>query len=391
MARAVPTRPAGPARRPSPGGLAACAHDASIVRGVPNGENRPPTGTLVELDRHPIATGGSPCTPRPAAPTTRGARPHDRPDAPASGTPVAAGGRGPGRRRPAAGGSGGPRRRRRAHVQRASGASLTFEEPVADRDRPAAPPAEEATVDDRRVGLRPRGRRHSAAAVWTSDDGREWERTRREPGPQAASASRSRPPARAPTALSARGPRRRRRPRPTPPSGARRGDEWARVSPRSMGGDHEQWAFDVAAGDGGILVAGGENVWGEVRPAACGSAPTARRGRASTAAPAGRSTRPARSVRAVAAVGDGFVAVGSRTVDGEQDGVAWFSADGESWEPVDAPAWRAAAARRCSAWRCRRRGLVAGGYVRPTPGQGEPGRVALERRAHWGPPSRRCR
>ena len=84
-------------------------------------------------------------------------------------------------------------------------------------------------------------------------------------------------------------------------------------------------------------MAGGENAWGEVRPrlwfSADGETLVERRRRA------GRAARHARRGGGAGrrAVGEGFVAVGSRSVDNEQDGVAWFSADGESWEEIDDP------------------------------------------------------
>ena len=117
------------------------------------------------------------------------------------------------------------------------------------------------------------------------------------------------------------------------------GDGWERVDDgEDMGGEHEQWAFDVAASDAGVLVAGGENAWGEVRPRLWFSPDGEDVHESSTAAPAACSNATGQeSVREVAAVDGGFVAVGSRTADNDQDGVVWFSADGNSWEEVEAP------------------------------------------------------
>ena len=162
-----------------------------------------------------------------------------------------------------------------------------------------------------------------------------------------------------------RGPGRRRRRAPTPPCGARTATSGSRPRPEAMGGDHEQWAFDVAAGAGGRAGRRRRERLGRGAGRGCGSAPTARPGRPSTAAPAGPSTPPARSrSRDVASFGDGFVAVGSRRVDGEQDGAVWFSADGET-----VGAGRRPGARRprppggAPRWSTRATGLVAGGYV----------------------------
>ena len=146
------------------------------------------------------------------------------------------------------------------------------------------------------------------------------------------------------------------------------------AAPTPLGGEHEQWAFDVAAGPGGMLVAGGENVWGEIRPRLWFSA-DGESGRASTAAPGGPlDTTGEETVRAVAPVGDGFVAVGSRHVDNEQDGMAWYSPDGETWEQLDTPTLSAArAARSVLSVTAFDGGLVAGGMSDLNgDGQGEP-------------------
>ena len=86
----------------------------------------------------------------------------------------------------------------------------------------------------------------------------------------------------------------------------------------------------MASNKTGILVAGGENVWGEVRPrlwfSGDGEAwPSVDGGAEGPFDAAGDE-----SIRDISAVGNGFVAVGSVTGDG-QDGVAWFSPDGTTW------------------------------------------------------------
>ena len=64
---AVLTPLAGPTRRPSPGGLAASHMTVRLYGAVPSDENRRPTGTLGNATGTRSTTGGSPCTPRPAA------------------------------------------------------------------------------------------------------------------------------------------------------------------------------------------------------------------------------------------------------------------------------------------------------------------------------------
>jgi hypothetical protein len=104
-----------------------------------------------------------------------------------------------------------------------------------------------------------------------------------------------------------------------------------------MGGDHEQWAFEAAVGEAGTLVAGGENAWGDVRPRLWFS-PDGESWSSVDGGPGGPfDATGEESVNDIVAVGSGFVAVGSRTLDNEQDGVAWFSPDGETWEQVEAP------------------------------------------------------
>ena len=167
------------------------------------------------------------------------------------------------------------------------------------------------------------------------------------------------------------------------------GDGWSLATPPALGGDHEQWAFDVASGSGGLLVAGGENVWGEVRPrlwfsadgadvggvdggpggpfdgtgeesvrrsprsataswpsvpapsttsrtASSGTRPTARPGKRSTPPTCGG--RAARRCCRSPRTDGGLVAGGMSdlTGDGQGDPVVWRSADGLTWDPVSA-------------------------------------------------------
>lgn len=115
-------------------------------------------------------------------------------------------------------------------------------------------------------------------------------------------------------------------------------DGWKRLDVGdAMGGDHEQWAFDVTSSDDGILVAGGESVWGEIRPRMWFSE-DGERFESVDGGPGGVFDRTGQeSIREVAAVEGGFVAVGSRTEDNDLNGAVWFSADGTAWEEVDVP------------------------------------------------------
>jgi hypothetical protein len=150
------------------------------------------------------------------------------------------------------------------------------------------------------------------------------------------------------------------------------GDGWHESRPDAMGGEHEEWAFDVAKGDGGILVAGGENVWGEVRPRLWFSPD----GESWTSVDGGAGgvfdTTGEESVRDITAFGAGFVAVGSRTVDNNQDAVAWYSADGETWEEIDGTNLTGPGRQELDAVTAFGTVLVAGGYSSPDGGQAVP-------------------
>ena len=144
-------------------------------------------------------------------------------------------------------------------------------------------------------------------------------------------------------------------------------------SPAPLGGEHEQWAFDVAAGPAGMVVAGGENVWGEIRPRLWFSA----NGEEWTSVDGGPGgpldTTGEETVRAVAPMGEGFVAVGSRLVDNEQDGMAWYSADGETWEQLDTPTLGGPGRQEVASLTAFDGGLVAGGMSDVNgDGRGEP-------------------
>jgi WD40 repeat protein len=253
---------------------------------------------------------------------------------------------------------------------RAEGASLAFEEPVASVSDLVAPRAEgdEWTI----VGsvFEPESAA-SVATVWTSDDARGWEPSTVDPASSGTGETMNAAVA-TEGGLVAVG---------QVEDGAeadaavwRQVDgEWRRALPEAMAGEHEQWAFDVVAGESGILVAGGENVWGEVRPRLWFSPD----GETWTSVDGGAGGpldgTGEESVRDVAAAGAGFVAVGSRRIDNEQDGLVWYSADGQSWEQVSAPTLGGSGRQEVMTVAATDAGPVAGGYSDADGnGQGDP-------------------
>ena len=151
-----------------------------------------------------------------------------------------------------------------------------------------------------------------------------------------------------------------------------------------MGGNHEQWAFDVAAGPGGTLVAGGENVWGEIRPRLWFSAD----GEAWASVDGGPGgpldTTGEESVRAVAPVGDGLRrrrVAARRQRAGRHGLVLGRRRDvGGARRPRR---WRGPGRQELSTVTAFDGGLVAGGMSDlDGNGQGDARRVALDRRPH---------
>jgi hypothetical protein len=253
--------------------------------------------------------------------------------------------------------------------QRSEGASLAYEEPIATTSDLLAPTAEGepwiivGSLLDPEEGA-------SAAAVWTSEDAKEW--TRQDVQPLRSGLGESMAAA-VPTedGLLAVG-RLGDGERSDAVVWRQDGDEWEQMRPEAMGGDHEQWAFDVAAGAGGILVAGGENTWGEVRARLWFSA-DGETWESVDGGPGGPlDATGEESVRDVASFGSGFVAVGSRRVDGEQDGVVWVSPDGKSWEQVDSPVLGGPGRQEVAAVVDTGAGLVAGGFSTGEGGAGVP-------------------
>jgi hypothetical protein len=213
---------------------------------------------------------------------------------------------------------------------------------------------------------------HSTAAVWSAADGRTWDRQDIEPKDDSKSESMAAV-TRVGNDLLAVG-----RVAGDDQSDAAiwryTGGKWHMDTPAAMRGKHDQWAFQVTAGRGGILVAGGENAWGEVRPRLWFS-PDGKSWRSVDGGPGGPLDRTGEeSIQGITAFKDGFVAVGWRDVDGEQSGVAWYSPDGMKWDEVQAPTLGRNGDGRQSvqsvvAFQDR---VIAGGYWSDATGQGKP-------------------
>jgi hypothetical protein len=257
--------------------------------------------------------------------------------------------------------------------ERAAGSSIAYEEPVADV-ADLLPPAAKGqswlilgSVFDPRSGT-------TVASTWSADDGRSWERTDVEPAHKGVSEVMTAGQRDADGNLVAVGwvgnqPESDGAVWRYRASGDDKG--WTLSTPEVMGGDHEQWAFDVASNKTGTLVAGGESVWGEVRPRLWFSDDGEAWHGVDDGAGGPFDATGDESIRDIAAVGDGFVAVGSTTGDG-QDGAAWFSADGTSWSRVDAPSLGGPGRQALESVVWTGDVVVAGGYASDGNGQGQP-------------------
>ncbi|HKY65928.1 MAG TPA: hypothetical protein VJM49_06140, partial [Acidimicrobiales bacterium] len=250
--------------------------------------------------------------------------------------------------------------------ERASGAALGMEEPVANPTDLLAPVEEGSDWTVVGSVLSPDDG-VAAATVWTSEDGTEWadETVEASSGRDVSIAAASR----GDDGIVAVG-RVGDGDEADAALWTQDGDEWRSSTPSSMGGEHEQWAFDVATGPTGILVAGGESVWGDVRPRLWFSADGESWSSVDGGPGGSFDTTGEESVRAVSALGEGFVAVGTVTVDNEQDGVIWYSPDGESWEQLDQPAVRGRGRQDILSVVALNRGIVAGGFS-DTDGDGD--------------------
>lgn len=208
------------------------------------------------------------------------------------------------------------------------------------------------------------------AAVWTAADGRAWDRVDVEPAGRDAS-EQMQAATRVDDGLLAVG-----------SSGQgedadavvwlRGSDEWMQLAPSAMGGKHEQWAFDVAVGESGIVVIGGERVWGEARPRVWFST-DGREWESVDGGWEGPFVTPGKeSITSVTAAGSGFVAVGWHKLDGQQDGLVWYSPDGVTWERVEVPAMSGDRRQAVLSVAAAGDTLVAGGYQADDSGQGQP-------------------
>lgn len=150
------------------------------------------------------------------------------------------------------------------------------------------------------------------------------------------------------------------------------GTNWTQSTPEALGGDHEQWAFEVVTGDGGTLIAGGERVWGEIRPRLWHS-PDGAAWTEVSGGPEGPFDQSGQeSITDIAAFGNGFVAVGWERTDGVEHGVAWHSADGVSWEKLDTPTMAGDARQAVMSVATVGDTVVAGGYRADGIGQSQP-------------------
>ena len=225
----------------------------------------------------------------------------------------------------------------------------------------------------------------SVASVWSADDGRTWEIEEIEPEDDDVSESMAAV-ARQGDSLLAVG-----RVAGDDESDAalwrRTGEGWELSTPDDMAGKHDQWAFDVAVGTKGTLVVGGENAWGDVRPRLWFSA-DGESWETVDGGPGGPlDSTGEESVQAIAPYKDGFVAVGWRDAGGNQDGVAWLSADGVTWEEVDAPSLGGEGRQSLQSVTEFNGIVVAGGFVTDTHGQGRPVVWRSADGRGWGAPS----
>lgn len=252
---------------------------------------------------------------------------------------------------------------------RANGSGMAFSEPLADVSDLVGPATEDGEWTIVGSVFDPESKA-SEATVWTSDDARGWERTTVDPaaggtGESMASALTT---DEGIVAVGQVG------------EGAEAdaavwhqdGDDWRQVRPDAMGGDHEQWAFKVVSGEGGMLVAGGESVWGEIRPRLWFSADGESWKSVDGGADGPFDETGEEAVRDITAVGSGFVAVGSRTLDTQQDGLAWYSPDGETWEAVSVPTMSGPGRQDVRAVVATDGAVVAGGFSDDANGQGQP-------------------
>ncbi|MFP3899616.1 MAG: WD40/YVTN/BNR-like repeat-containing protein [Acidimicrobiia bacterium] len=267
---------------------------------------------------------------------------------------------------------------------RATGESLVFEAPLASVGGMLPPTGEGEPWTIVGAVLDP-GRRTSVAATWTSDEGARWTRTDVDPADGGTSEMMSAVAASddGPIAVGAVGDG----PKGDAAVWRRVDDEWERVDAEALGGRHEQWAFAVASGDGGTLVAGAESAWGEVRPRLWLSTDGETWETVDGGAGGPLDGTGSETLRDITAYGDGFVAVGSRQVENEQDGLAWYSPDGRSWEEVPADTLGGPGRQALLSVVATGGELVAGGYAVDDDGEGRPVVWRSTDGTGWGQPS----
>ncbi len=252
---------------------------------------------------------------------------------------------------------------------RANGSGVALEEPLANVADLVAPTEEDqpwtivGSVFNPSTGA-------SEATVWTADDGSSWEATTVEPRSRGTGESMV-DAARTPDGMIAVG-QVGNGPEGNAAVWHLDDGEWKLTLPDLLGGDHEQWAFKVVSGESGILVAGGEIVWGELRPRLWFSPDGENWSSVDGGAGGPLDATGEETVRDIAAVGTGFVAVGTRTIDNEQDGLAWWSDDGETWEALDTPTLGGPNRQDVLTVAHTDAGIVAGGYSSDDSGLGKP-------------------
>lgn len=228
----------------------------------------------------------------------------------------------------------------------------------------------------------------SQAAVWQSEDGRGWERNDLD-STQSGNSEEMRAVTRTDDGLLATGSAGLGEESDAVlwRSSGEPGAEWSQIAPAEMVSNHEVWGFDVAVGDGGIVVAGGERAWGDVRPRMWHSS----NGEDWQVVDGGDDgpfqESGQESVTDVTAFGEGFVAVGWERIDGEQNGLAWYSPDGVSWERLDAPELGGDSRQALLSVAAVDGAVVAGGYAADETGQGQPVVWRSDDGQSWSEPS----
>lgn len=248
--------------------------------------------------------------------------------------------------------------------------AFRYPEPVANVSDLVPPTSEEAPW--RIVGsLLDPGTGRTQGVVWTSEDARSWESAKIEPATRGVS-EQLRAAAPFGDGLLAAGSVGQGEEADAVLWRSSDGDRWTQVAPPEMGGRHEQWAFDMAVGDRGAVVVGGERAWGEVRPRVWHSADGEQWQAVDGGSEGPFSQSGQESISAVTAYGEGFVAVGWERSGGEQNGLAWYSPDGVSWEAVDASSLGGDGRQALLSVTATDDVVVAGGYTVNSNGQGRP-------------------